>query len=122
LMFLAVVHFGRTGVLHRVSQRQLLRHEIEEQKALIGRVRWLIEEQRVRPEDILVLAKSWKRVFEIASAITEAKIQSLEGVHVAKDSKIRTDSFAEFAWQLGRFFRKKNSVASSSRMTEHPVS
>ena len=62
---------------------------MEEQKALIERLRWLIEEQRVRPEDILVLAKSWKRVLEFATAITETKIQSLDGVHVAKENQDR---------------------------------
>ena len=62
---------------------------MEEQRALIERLRWLIEEQRVRPEDILVLAHSWKRVLEFAIAIKEAKIQSLEGVHVAKDNQDR---------------------------------
>jgi len=76
----------RDGQLPHLTVAQ---NSMEERRALIERLRWLIEEQRVRPEDILVLAHSWKRVFESARSITEAKIQSLEGVHVAKDNQDR---------------------------------
>ena len=76
----------RDGRLPRLTIAQ---DSMEERRALIERLRWLIEEQRVRPEDILVLAHSWKRVLEFARAIKEAKIQSLEGVHVAKDNQDR---------------------------------
>ncbi len=76
----------RDGRLPRVTIAQ---NSMDERRALIERLRWLIEEQRVRPEDILVLGHSWKRVLEFATAITEAKIQSLRGVHVAKDNQDR---------------------------------
>ena len=76
----------RDGQLPHLTVAQ---NSMEERRALIERLRWLIEEQRVRPEDILVLAHSWKRVFESARSITEAKIQSLEGVHVAKHNQDR---------------------------------
>jgi hypothetical protein len=62
---------------------------LEERRALIERLRWLIEEQRVRPEDILVLAHSWKRILESAEAIKDAKIEGLQGVHVAKENQDR---------------------------------
>ncbi len=81
------VHFAvRDGRPPRLTVAQDPR---EERKALTEQLSWLIEEQRVRPEDVLVLAKSWKRVSESVIAITEAKIQSLEGVHVAKDNQDR---------------------------------
>jgi hypothetical protein len=62
---------------------------IDEGRLIIERLRWLIEEQRVRPEDVLVLANSWKRILVLARAITAAKIPALGGVHVAKDNRDR---------------------------------
>ena len=56
----------------------------------IGRLRWLIEEQRVRPEDILVLAHSWDRVGGFARAIESAALPSVVEVHVAKTDQDRS--------------------------------
>ena len=60
-----------------------------ERDAIVDRLRWLIEEQKVRPEDILVLARSWQRVSGIAGAIREAALPSIAEVHVARDEQDR---------------------------------
>lgn len=61
----------------------------EERVALVERLRWLIEDQHVRPEDILVLAHSWQRVEGLAGAIRSAGIPSLTEVHVAREDQDR---------------------------------
>ena len=61
----------------------------EERRILVERLRWLIEDQRVRPEDILVLAHSWRRVVGLAEAIRSAGIPSIVEVHVAKEDQDR---------------------------------
>jgi hypothetical protein len=61
----------------------------EERHLLVERLRCLIEDQKVRPEDILVLAHSWRRVMELAEAIRSAAIPSIVEVHVAKDDQDR---------------------------------
>jgi hypothetical protein len=60
-----------------------------ERQALIERLRWLSGEQKVRPEDILVLAHSWQRVSGIAGAIRDAALTSIDEVHVARDEQDR---------------------------------
>ena len=59
----------------------------EERRVLVDRLRWLIEDQRVRPEDILVLAHSWNRVWGLTDAIRSASIAPIAEVHVAKDDQ-----------------------------------
>jgi len=54
---------------------------------LTTRLRWLIEEQKVRPEDIFVLAYTWHRVGQVAEAIRKAAIPSITEVHVAKEAQ-----------------------------------
>jgi superfamily I DNA/RNA helicase len=61
----------------------------EERRLLVERLRWLIEDQEVRPEDILVLAHSWNRVRDLAEAIGSATIPSIVEVHVARDDQDR---------------------------------
>jgi hypothetical protein len=61
----------------------------EERRLLVERLRWLIEEQRVRPEDILVLSHSWNRIWGLAEAIRSAGISSIVEVHVARDDQDR---------------------------------
>lgn len=54
-----------------------------ETQAIVTRLRWLIEEQRVRPQDILVLGFSRNRIEAIAGAVAAANIKGVEGLHVA---------------------------------------
>lgn len=54
-----------------------------EAQEIVTRLRWLIERQRVRPQDIMVLAFSRKRIDEIASELTKANIKGIDGLHVA---------------------------------------
>ena len=49
----------------------------------MARLRWLIEEQRVRPQDILVLSMTKHRIESIANAVANAKIQGIDDLHVA---------------------------------------
>lgn len=62
----------------------------QEHRLVVERLRWLIEEQRVRPEDILVLAQSWGRVAGFANAIDSAALPSIGEVHVAKSDQDRS--------------------------------
>ncbi len=50
---------------------------------IVTRLRWLIEEQRVRPQDILVLSMRKNRVERIAAAVVAAGIKGIDGLHVA---------------------------------------
>ena len=61
----------------------------EERRLLIERLRWLVEDQHVRPEDILVLAHSWRRVEALAEAVRSAGIPSIAEVHVAREAQDR---------------------------------
>jgi superfamily I DNA and RNA helicase len=61
----------------------------EERCLLVDRLRWLIEDQKVRPEDILVLAHSWNRVRGLAEAVRSAGIPTISEVHVAKEDQDR---------------------------------
>lgn len=61
----------------------------EERRLLVDRLRWLIEDQKVRPEDILVLAHSWNRVRGLAEAVRSAGIPTIAEVLVAKDDQDR---------------------------------
>jgi hypothetical protein len=54
-----------------------------ETQEIIARLRWLIEDQNVRPQDILVLAFSRKRIEAIAAALTRVQITGVDGLHVA---------------------------------------
>ena len=77
----------RDGMSPRLTIAPDLR---EEQRLLVERLRWLIEEQRVRPEDILVLAQTWGRVAGFARAIESAALPSVAEVHVAKSDQDRS--------------------------------
>jgi len=61
----------------------------EEHRLMVERLRWLVEEQRVKPEDILVLAQSWGRVVGFAKAVESAALPSISEVHVAKTDQDR---------------------------------
>jgi hypothetical protein len=54
-----------------------------ETQEIVTRLRWLVENQRVRPQDILVLAFSRNRIEAIASALANTKINGVEGLHIA---------------------------------------
>lgn len=70
----------RHGQAPRLSMATSSSAEIEE---IIRRLRWLIEEQQVRPQDILVLGMTKGRIERIAEAVAAARINGVEGLHVA---------------------------------------
>ncbi len=74
----------REGMLPRLTSALGIRQETEE---ILNRLRWLIEEQEVRPEDIQVLTAGNRRVKELADAVITARITGVEGVHIASDEK-----------------------------------
>jgi superfamily I DNA and RNA helicase len=61
----------------------------QEDELLVTRLRWLVEEQEVRPEDIHILAFSRQRISQLAEAITAARISGIAGIHVAFKEKDR---------------------------------
>lgn len=61
----------------------------QEANLLISRLRSLIEEQEVRPQDILVLTFLRNRVSNLAAATAAANIKGVRGVHVAFDHRDR---------------------------------
>lgn len=79
---------ARNGIKPRFS---LANGVQEENGAILTRLRWLIEEQEVRPEDILVLTFEGSRVSSLADVINAAKMPRIEGVWNAtsKDAKDR---------------------------------
>jgi superfamily I DNA and RNA helicase len=74
----------REGMKPRLSLANTMQQENE---LLISRLRWLIEEQEVRPEDIQVLAFTRQRVEELAEAVRVARVPAISGVHVAFNEK-----------------------------------
>jgi superfamily I DNA/RNA helicase len=70
----------REGMLPQLSVTTGVRQETD---AIISRLRWLIEEQEVRPEDVQVLTYTKRRVTELGDAIRAVKIRGIEKVHVA---------------------------------------
>jgi superfamily I DNA and RNA helicase len=57
----------------------------QENQNIVQRLRWLIEQQQVRPEDILVLAFRRDRITQLAAAIDALQIPSISAVHIAID-------------------------------------
>jgi hypothetical protein len=74
----------REGMLPQLSVTTGVRKETD---LIISRLRWLIEEQQVRPEDIQVLTYTKRRVIELGDAIRAAKIRGVEKVHVATSDR-----------------------------------
>jgi hypothetical protein len=58
-----------------------------ENKAVIKRLRWLIEEQQVRPQDILVLDNHGDRILEIAKLLRSKPIRGVSDLHIATQEK-----------------------------------
>lgn len=70
----------RHGQAPRLSIAESSAAEIQD---IVKRLRWLIEEQRVRPQDILVLGMTKDRIERIADAVDTARINGVDGLHVA---------------------------------------
>lgn len=60
-----------------------------ENELVVSRLRRLIGEQEVRPEDIHVLSFSRQRVTEVAAAVAAANIAGVSGIHIAFNEKDR---------------------------------
>jgi hypothetical protein len=77
---------SRDGVKPRLSVVDGLKME---NQAIVARLRWLIEEQQVRPQDILVLTFEGSRVTRLVEAVQGARIPGVAAVHNAtnKDDK-----------------------------------
>jgi hypothetical protein len=73
------LHFAkREGLLPRTTVVASLKDELA---AIVNRLRWLIVEQEVRPQDILVLALTNRRLDELEAAIAAAAIPGIETLH-----------------------------------------
>ena len=82
----------REGMKPRLSFASNARHETE---LLAARIRWLLGEQEVRPEDIHVLTVSRRRVEQLADALHAAKLPGVTGIHVATDSEAKDRSLRQ---------------------------
>jgi len=91
---------GRMPVVSIAASRS------QETAQVIARLRWLIEEQHVRPEDILVLSFTQRRIEELAEAIRNAPIPAVSELHVA---------FKERDQPLGQRGRLSLSTAASAK-------
>jgi len=78
----------------------------QETAQILTRLRWLLEEQQVRPEDVLLLSFTQRRIEELADAIRDAKIPAVSGLHVA---------FKERDERLGQRGRLTLSTAASAK-------
>jgi hypothetical protein len=61
----------------------------EESELMVAQLRWLIEEQAVRPEDVLVLCFTRDRAVQLAEAVAAARIAGVAGVHAPLNEKDR---------------------------------
>ena len=59
----------------------------QENDLLVSRLHWLIEEQQVRPKDILVPAASRQRAMQLVELVDSAKISGVGGTHLPFDEK-----------------------------------
>jgi superfamily I DNA and RNA helicase len=55
--------------------------------AIVRRIRWLISDQHVRPEDILVLAYAWQTPRELQARLMRSDLGASVSVHVVSDNK-----------------------------------
>jgi superfamily I DNA/RNA helicase len=55
--------------------------------AIIHRLRWLIEDQQVRPEDIHLLVYYRNQVEKLIDVVAAARIPSVQGIHIATSRK-----------------------------------
>jgi hypothetical protein len=74
----------REGMPPQLSYGVGVRQETE---LIISRLRWLIEKQEVRTEDIQVLTYGKRRVTELADAVRAANIPGIENIHVTITDK-----------------------------------
>jgi len=54
---------------------------------MVQRLRWLTEEQQVRPEDINILVYYKNQVEKLLAAVEAARLPAIEGIHVATTNK-----------------------------------
>lgn len=54
---------------------------------MVQRLRWLTEEQQVRPEDINILVYCKNQVEKLVAAVEAARLPAIEGIHVATTNK-----------------------------------
>ncbi len=58
----------------------------KQNETILKRLRWLTEQQ-VRPEDNHLLAYSRRQVEDVATAVAEARLPAVEGIHIATRKK-----------------------------------
>ncbi len=79
------VRFARRGGLP--PRFSLASNPHQEAEVLVARLRWLIEEQQVRPQDILVLTFTRQRARQLADAAGAAGISGIDSIHIAFEAK-----------------------------------
>lgn len=74
----------RDGLKPKVN---VLSSKTKQTETLVRQVRWLVEDEQVRPEDIHILVYYRNSIDKIVTAIQSARIPSVEGIHVATERK-----------------------------------
>jgi len=74
----------RQGLVPKVS---VVANPLAENEFVVSRLRWLIQDQQVRPQDLLVLSYDRGRATDIARFVQKAKISGLDGVRLAFEEK-----------------------------------
>ncbi len=75
------VRDGRAPVLSLTNSPR------KETESIITRLRWLLGQQEVRPQDILILTYTKERARELADALSGARLPGINDIHVAMDKK-----------------------------------
>ena len=77
------VHFARR---EGMKTEVITTSKKDERRLVIDKIRWLVDEEKVRPEDIVVLTKAVKQSERLADMIRNTDIAGVDGVHsVTKD-------------------------------------
>lgn len=82
----------RDGVAPRLT---LAPNAAREAELIVQRLRWLVGEQQVRPQDVLVLAYSRQRATQIADIVATAKLPGVSEVHVAFDAQRKDEPLGQ---------------------------
>jgi AAA domain len=79
------LHFARPG--HRAPTVSIAAGAAAQQAAIWERIKWLLEEQQVRPQDVMVLGYEWSTIKSIAQRVEKEKPGGCKGAHLVMNNK-----------------------------------
>lgn len=92
------LHFARPG--DRLPRLTFAASAEEEAQRVAERLRWLITEQEVRPQDVLVLSYDWKMLDAVRKVLGDNGLPGCRGIHVVsdhKDERLAPEGFVTFS-------------------------